>query len=120
MNRLKTKEIKPYREQHLIKQNKCCALCGEPITDDAVLDHDHRSGYVRGVLHRGCNSFLGKMENSQAMNRITASKLQAILKNYNLYVNQHHDVLHPSYKTEEERKERTKARRRRRAKLKES
>ncbi len=32
--------------------------------DDAVLDHNHDSGMVRGVLHRQSNSWLGKIENS--------------------------------------------------------
>jgi hypothetical protein len=119
MMRLKTTEVKPYREEHLRDQDYCCALCGELIFDDAVLDHDHRSGYIRGVLHRGCNALLGKIENSMAMNRITPARLTAILTNYNTYVSQHHAVLHPSYKTAEERKQRAKVRaQRRRAKLK--
>jgi hypothetical protein len=108
MNRLKTTEVKPYREEQLRDQDYCCALCGELIFDDAVLDHDHRSGYIRGVLHRGCNALLGKIENSLAMNKITPDRLNAILTNYMFYVSQHHAVLHPTYKTVEEKKLRAK------------
>jgi hypothetical protein len=108
MNRLKTTEVKPYREEQLREQDFCCALCGELIFDDAVLDHDHRSGYIRGVLHRGCNALLGKIENSLAMNKITPDRLNSILTNYMLYVSQHHAVLHPTYKTVEEKKLRAK------------
>jgi hypothetical protein len=112
--RLKQSEIAPYRSKTLEEQGHLCALCSEAVTpDQAVLDHDHKTGYIRGVLHRGCNSLLGKIENSLVMNRITPERLKNILDNLQFYTNQHHAVLHPTHLTPEERKERTK----RRAKL---
>jgi hypothetical protein len=83
---------------------------------EAVLDHDHKTGYIRGSLHRGCNALLGKIENSLVINKITPEKLQGILANLVSYQSQHHDVLHPTHLTPEERKARTK----RRAKLRKS
>jgi len=36
----------------------CCAIC---LTTDArfVRDHDHKTGFIRGILCDQCNSFLG-------------------------------------------------------------
>jgi hypothetical protein len=109
--RLKTSEIRDYRLKTLTQQGHNCALCSEVVaTAEAVLDHDHRTGYVRGVLHRGCNSLLGKIENSLTMNRITPERLKNILDNLQFYTNQHHAVLHPTYRTAEEKKSRAKKR----------
>lgn len=51
------------REQHgqiYLGQGGCCALCGEPVAyDKIVVDHDHVTGRVRGLLCRKCNSGLG-------------------------------------------------------------
>lgn len=112
--RLKASEVKQYRLTLLSTQGHKCALCGQELDEtEAVLDHDHKSGYIRGVLHRGCNSLEGKIANSLAMNKITPERLQNILDNYIFYTNQHHAVLHPTHRTPEEKKLRTK----RRAKL---
>jgi hypothetical protein len=115
--RLKRSEIAPYRLKTLTEQGHKCAICRETVaTTEAVLDHDHKSGYIRGVLHRGCNALLGKIENSLTMNKISPERLENILKNLQFYTNQHHLVLHPSHLTVEEKKARTK----RRAKLRRS
>jgi hypothetical protein len=46
------------------EQKGVCALTGELIEEgQAVLDHDHSTQYVRGVLHRQTNVVLGKIEN---------------------------------------------------------
>lgn len=55
----------------LRKQNGICPLCGEKISvvtkgigSDYALDHDHNTGEIRGVLHRGCNSAEGKVRSA--------------------------------------------------------
>jgi hypothetical protein len=109
--RLKTSEIKKYRLELLASQGHICALCQQELVEtEAVLDHDHRTGFIRGVLHRGCNSLEGKIANSLVMNRITPERLKNILDNLQFYTNQHHAVLHPTYRTAEEKKARTKKR----------
>jgi hypothetical protein len=40
----------------------CCPILSIK-TDDWVVDHDHQTGMVRGVISRQANSLLGKVEN---------------------------------------------------------
>ena len=112
----KPKDIKPLREQYLTEQQGLCALCQEPVMpEEAVLDHCHKTGYLRSVLHRGCNAYIGHMENNQARNRITPKRLAMILTNFETYTQTHRLVLHPTHRTPEEKlaraKKRAKARR---------
>lgn len=120
--KVKTKDIKQLREQILIEQRGLCAICGEVVMpDEAVLDHCHKTGYIRSVLHRGCNAFIGHMENNQARNRITPNRLSKILTNFIYYVNTHRLLVHPTHKTPEEKAERAKKRaKQRRAKKKQN
>jgi hypothetical protein len=100
--KLKYTEIKAYRLQQLAQQNNCCALCGEPVVDDAVLDHDHKTGLLRKVLHRGCNIMLGKIENAMPRCRVDMNKLEVIAGRLIEYIKtQHTDILHPKHKIKE-------------------
>lgn len=91
-------------------QNQRCALCGAPFGKkapmDPVLDHDHNTGAIRGVLHRGCNSLLGKVENNAPRYGVRdlfafGSGLQAYLVKHQVPVT---DLIHPTYKTEDEKR----------------
>ena len=118
--RLKPKDVKPYREKTLGLQNGFCALCGFPIAaGEAVLDHDHKTGLIRGVLHRGCNSLLGKIENNHA--RCGVSDLLGFLNGVSAYLQKpSHETFHPSYKTQDEKRiRRNKKAKKRREKMKE-
>lgn len=98
-SKLKYSQIKQYRQQALIQQQGLCLLCREEIDPkEAVLDHCHKTGYIRGVLHRGCNCLLGKIENNLARNRIDDVRLEAILKNVFEYRYKFKDHIHPTYK----------------------
>ena len=106
MQKLKNSEIPVLREQLLKEQNGLCALCLEPIeSGKAVLDHDHKSGKIRAVLHRGCNALEGQITNSLPRNLITESRLRNILARLLEYQKTLRPELHPSHKTPEERKE---------------
>lgn len=51
-----------YQELYKV-QNGQCALCDlslDKVTPN--IDHDHKTGHVRGVLCRGCNISLGSIE----------------------------------------------------------
>lgn len=119
MNKLKYSQVATYRTEQLKEQSQCCALCGEHIYDDAVLDHCHSTGLLRKVLHRGCNALLGKIENNMKRNRMDIHRLEMWANNLVGYINSTHtDILHPTHKTVEERKAATKRRARARIKAK--
>jgi hypothetical protein len=108
--KLKHSEIRDWRIRQLGIQDYTCALCGDIIEPtEAVLDHDHKSGLLRQVLHRGCNSMLGKIENNTARSRMTPQRLRVFAENLIEYITTAHtEVLHPTYKTKEERAMKTK------------
>jgi len=43
----------------LAEQHGRCALCNEPLAHGWVIDHDHLTLRVRGLLHGRCNTLLG-------------------------------------------------------------
>lgn len=107
--------MQPFRLQTLAKQGGRCAICRMPLAPaDAVLDHDHVTGECRGVLHRGCNSMLGKIENHRRIAKLTTVEaLAAFLQGVMPYLGQDGlGVLYPSFRTAEEKRLRANARRR--------
>ncbi len=58
----------PEYEALMARQNGRCALCGRTESDvgdgrHLCVDHDHKTGVVRGILCRGCNSHVAWLEN---------------------------------------------------------
>lgn len=51
-----------------VEQGGLCKLCRKPvdmtIKGEGVVDHDHDTGEIRGVLHRSCNAAEGKITNA--------------------------------------------------------
>jgi hypothetical protein len=105
--RLKQKEISVVRERLAVAQSNRCAICQLPLTKP-VLDHDHSTGAVRGTLHNGCNAVLGKIENSYK--RYGVTNLAAFTNGVAAYLQRHltnqTGYLHPTYRTEEDKRER--------------
>lgn len=111
MRKLKYTEVSKIRGEWLTQQDHKCLLCSEPIgATEAVLDHCHKSGTVRGVLHRGCNALLGKLENNLARNKITPLMLHTFLLNAEDYIQRTSELRHPTHCTPEEKKVKAKAR----------
>lgn len=105
MRKLKNGDIRPYRGAQLRRQEGICLLCKKPIEEDPVLDHCHKSGECRGVLHRGCNALLGKIENAMLICKVDIELLPVYLSNVTDYIlNSRCGVLHPKHKTEDEKR----------------
>ena len=57
------------------EQGGCCLICGrEPST--LVVDHDHHSGAVRGLLCGPCNRALGHLQDQPGLCRAAAGYLR--------------------------------------------
>lgn len=125
--RLKTSELSSAREVLLKKQGNICPLCGGKMGGagkQPVLDHCHNTGFIRDVLCRNCNGMEGKVFNlaRRAKNGMTEMQWLQRLIDYHARHStpQHGGVLHPTHKTEaEKRLARNKKARLRRAALKE-
>jgi len=91
------KEIKPLREKLLEEQKGICPLCETTIKpEEAALDHCHGSGAIRKVLHRWCNSVLGRVENWSK--RVGKTDNITFLKNTVMYLEaQHSEIIHPTH-----------------------
>ena len=61
-------------------QGNKCAICGKPLTiNDACIDHDHKTGKVRGILCRECNWGLGNFRDNPTFCRNAAKYLEEYL-----------------------------------------
>lgn len=49
-------------EQMLAQQNEACAICKTKFNGIPFVDHDHSSGWVRGLLCSRCNFAIGGFE----------------------------------------------------------
>ncbi len=109
MHKLKASEVAAYRATALEEQGGHCMLCCDRVSpDDAVLDHDHKTGHVRGVLHRGCNAMLGHIENNRARNMLKDARLRRFLSGVWTYITADHTSrpLHPTHRSADEKRER--------------
>lgn len=63
--RLKYKDIPRIKDNFLKKQEYGCPICMRDLrllkSRDVCLDHNHKTGRIRAVLCRGCNSMEGKV-----------------------------------------------------------
>ncbi len=67
------------------KQKGCCAICGTTdsghnVTNHLLVDHDHSTGKVRGLLCSSCNLGIGKFKDdtnllATAINYLTNDKI---------------------------------------------
>jgi hypothetical protein len=62
--RIKASELPAVRSALVQSQQYVCALCPEPLpVASACVDHNHRTGLIRGALCRNCNGIEGKIFN---------------------------------------------------------
>jgi hypothetical protein len=93
MTYLPQNKIKEFRDKH---KPICCPILATK-KGDWVLDHDHQTGMVRGVISRQANSLLGKVENFYIrMCKGDKEDLPGVLDAMAAYLEQETlDVLHP-------------------------
>ena len=109
MLKLKASELAEFRRNQLLVQGGRCALCLRPITSEAeaVADHCHTTGEIRGIIHRGCNSMLGKFENHMRIAKLTtvqsAHAWATGLVPY-LHRREYTGAVYPTHKTAEEKR----------------
>lgn len=96
----------------LKKQGYKCPLCNGSLTATSIktpaLDHDHTTGYVRGVLCLNCNGIEGKVFNlsRRAKNKISTQEWLRNLLDYWLLHSapQHGGLIHHTHMTEEDKR----------------
>lgn len=58
------KELQEYKKKNV---GTLCPLCGREMkyveSRNQVVDHDHKTGRIRGILCRNCNGIEGKIHN---------------------------------------------------------
>lgn len=110
-----------------VEQGGLCPLCGNEIDltikGEGVIDHDHDTGEIRGVLHRSCNSAEGKVANAAGRWGAKSTAYSAIipwLDNLLAYLKRPGTgMMYPMHKTADEKKDlRNAAARRKRAEAK--
>ena len=56
-------------------QNGKCKICEKTTTYRLCVDHDHRTGVVRGLLCKHCNSGLGHFKDNQSLLKLACEYL---------------------------------------------
>lgn len=93
------------------EQEGICPLCAKSIDltikGEGVLDHDHDTGRIRGLLHRSCNAAEGKISNAASRWGCKSSAyadIIAYLHHMIVYLNTPtRPVIYPMHKTPEEK-----------------
>jgi len=97
-----TKDVQRTREHLTKQQNGLDLITGLVIpAKQAVLDHDHKTQFVRGVLHRQTNAVLGKLENmyTRYLSWWYEGTLSDFLRGCADYLDKEHpqDFIHPAH-----------------------
>lgn len=112
MVKMKTKDIPIVKAEILKEQGYRCLLCLIDLRKvearNVCLDHCHKTGYVRGVLCRNCNGVLGKIENLATRAKKDLTHTQWLF-NAVEFLNGNSQApayphIHPSHKTEAEKR----------------
>jgi len=121
--KMKRKEIPSVRRMLLNKQNGICPICGKDLTRtktvNQVIDHDHKTGYVRAVVHRGCNKVEGSvMKTIQRWGKATSMSevmktAQRLINFWELYSEAQTNIIYYNHKTAAEKRVAYNAKRRR-------
>ncbi len=106
--RLTQAAVKAYREAKLKEQGGRCALTGYTLSPaEAVLDHCHTTGHIRGVVHRGVNALLGKLENNHKRYGVSLPQVIAMGEGLREYLSKDYSEqpYYYTHRTEDEKRE---------------
>lgn len=129
MPKLSRTMMRSWVARHLTTvQNNLCPLCHKhidlKIKGEGVIDHDHDTGEIRGVLHRSCNAAEGKIANAAGQwgaKSTSYTDILAFLNRLVAYLARPNGagVVYPMHKSKEEMQDATKLKAKaRRAELK--
>ena len=125
MKRITNAQIAPARAKIAESQGHICPLCKSSMKGakgkKPALDHCHTTGRLRGGLCLNCNGMEGKIHNlaRRGLKGNPKEFLQNLLAYWEHYEENPREYLHPTHKTESEKRlARNKKARERRAKLK--
>ena len=126
MRKLKVGDIFRARNSIAEKQGNRCAICGGGFDEvtfhqtkkkrvkkyKACLDHNHKTGSVRGVLCSYCNSVEGKVINAidryhreiKGDDDAISNFLYSLANYYSFHRIDHYGLIHPNFKTDEEKR----------------
>lgn len=104
----------------LKEQGGLCPLCRKEIDlsikGEGVIDHDHDTGRIRGLLHRSCNAAEGKISNAAARWGAKSSKYVDIIPYLEALVGylkkEPTQFIYPMHKTPDEKRDAALAKRR--------
>lgn len=114
MPKLSRTSMRAWAARHLkTVQMNLCPLCGEfidlRIKGEGVIDHNHKTGEIRGVLHRSCNAAEGKVTNAAARWGCKSTDVGLVveyLKSVARYlVAPGAGVVYPMHKTEDDKRD---------------
>lgn len=110
MRRIKTTQVAAVRQDFADKQGGRCAICLQPTPPASqVLDHDHTTGFLRAMLCRNCNGIEGKIKNLARRGQRMYDHRWFVNRLFK-YWEEHddarpeHGLLHPSHKTDDEKR----------------
>jgi len=116
VRRVKHTEIPTVRNTIKKAQNNKCALCGGSFTDAKLvgrklvpklrptLDHNHKTGLIRGVLCNNCNGMEGKIHNLANRAKRDKDVIEWLGSLLDYWQRPPSNLIHPKHKTEDEKR----------------
>lgn len=109
--RLEAKHLPAVKSKLLVAQNGVCPLCKRDMASfqsiNKVVDHDHSTGHIRGVLCRVCNGEEGRVK-ARAIRCSSGDKYQdwiiALAAYYLMHRENPSQYLHPTHLSEPEKR----------------
>ena len=107
----------------MVKQNGLCPICGKDLTrvatSNLAVDHDHTTGVIRALIHKGCNGLEGKLLRllrtwGKAKGQHEAIEiLKRVIRFWELHSTPQTDIIYYNHKTAAEKRAAYNAKRRR-------